>query len=294
MTSKVTGSRRHRTTSTPVCTAGLADARGRRDREREVAVDERLVVGRDDDAVAHPLRRSPGRRRGCPGRSACAVVDGRGAEPLGLEVRLALAGQRRRGVGVAQLARVERDRLQRAGADDAVQLELQRPAAEQRALAVEMAVALGEARAQELRRALVERAGVDVHVERVDLQPVADAERPRQRDVVAGDALAGELVEHPGLQRREVAGHRREVLRVERRHELVRGLLGVGDVAGEHALGRERGRVGEDEDRLRPDVVAVEGGVGRPGAAVGDEHELARVVALLDRRLADQVGHLAR
>ena len=36
----------------------------------------------------------------------------------------------------------------------------------------------------------------------------------------------------------------------------------------------------------------VEDRMGRSGAAVGDEHALARIVALLDRRLADQVGHL--
>ena len=44
--------------------------------------------------------------------------------------------------------------------------------------------------------------------------------------------------------------------------------------------------------RLGAQLARVDAGVHGPGAAVGEDHEVARVVALLHRHLADEVGHL--
>ena len=124
------------------------------------------------------------------------------------------------------------------------------------------------------------------------LPPVAHPDRSRQRDLAPWSALAVELLEHALLELREALADLGEVAVRERRVQPPRDLRGVLDVAREHPFGGEDRRVGRDEDRFRADVVTVEDRVRRAGAAVRDEDAVPRVMSLLDRRLADQVGHL--
>ena len=269
----------------------LAGAGHGAEADRQQVVDLRAEARRDDDAVSHALddRRAVDHVARVEG---CAVVDLRRDEPGRLEVGLARALVRAGGVRARVRVLGERDRVDPPRSDDAVELDLVAAAEQQRALAVHLAVALEEAIQHALARRGVERPGIDLDLDGVHLLAEAHAQRAGERDLRGRRALALELLHHARLERLEALRQRREALGRERGADDARDLGGVRDVARQHPLGAEDGGVGEHEDRLRADLVAVEDGVRRAGAAVGDEHALARVVALLDRRLADQVRHL--
>src|SRR5437879_1664345 len=87
------------------------------------------------------------------------------------------------------------DRLDGAGADHPVQLDLVAAAGEQRPRAVDLPVALDESPQHSGRGLRGEWAGVDVDLHGVDLLTEADAQGARERDLLPTGALALELPE---------------------------------------------------------------------------------------------------
>jgi len=105
------------------------------------------------------------------------------------------------------------------------------------------------------------------------------------------EALAREVVARALLQIVEIALHSLDV-----------DVVGVGDarlhvvepgVRHQRAQGAERAGERRNDDTLHAQVIGQAGAVKRPGAAKGDEGELARVDALVDGEQAHGLGHVA-
>ena len=68
---------------------------------------------------------------------------------------------------------------------------------------------------------------------------------------------------------------------------------GLLDIGGQRAIGRMRHAGGRDEDARNAEFAAIAGAMRRTGAAIGEQHEFARIVAAADRHFAQGVGHVA-
>ena len=133
----------------------------------------------------------------------------------------------------------------------------------------------------------VARRGIDAEL--VALAEVAAVDDALDEDAIGGNAvllelgagLALQVLEHP-LQRRPV----------ELRHALIgrRDVL-VDRVGREQPHRRGDARVGRHEHPGRPDLERDVRGEQRAGAALGDQCEVARVVALADGVLLDRLHH---
>ncbi len=224
----------------------------------------------------------------------CPVVDADRNEAAVLEVGTPLAEQRVPAAagGPALAPESRRGRAEREP-DDPVKLDLRLVRLEQRSRPVDLAVALDEALEHALDRGGREH-GPDRRRPRA-CGPAGESEHRRTargRSPAAGTPSPIELLDDCAAREREAPAERLEVVSVVRGDDTSRQLLRVLDVAGQDPDRREDGGLGGHENGPRADVASVEDGVGRAGAAVGDDRALTWVVAPLDRRRADQVGHL--
>ncbi len=136
--------------------------------------------------------------------------------------------------------------------------------------------------------------GADVDAQLVALALVARLGDVLEPDLVAVDAVALELRERLGLELRELLLERGTggAVGIQRRgHRVRRRDVLVDHVGREQAERRGDARVARHQHVLDADLGCDLGREERPAAALGDEHELARVEALAHRGLLDRVDH---
>ena len=171
------------------------------------------------------------------------------------------------------------DRAQR---DDLV-LRVERKGEELGVLVVELLGEPGEALALEL-------LGREAHGQLQPLAVVAQVDLVLHGLVLARDALGIELLPSAGLKVVEDTAHLGVRGLREAPHEAHGGL--VGHPRRGIAVGAEHAGRGRDDDRPRVHQLGKRVGVQRPGAAEGDQREVARIEALLHRDQPERTEHV--
>ena len=265
---------------------------GDRDEDRAAVVDRGAVAGRDQDGVAVALH-DRGPVELVAGLEPLAVVDGRADEAAAVEVRIAIAGQRVRGGGrrrgharqLAHRRRHRRGKPERRDLDAGVRIG--------GVLSVGLLVALVEDVDQPRHPGGVERDVVgQVQLDLVNLGAEAEQQAAPEGRVGGALALALELRLGGRAQVAVDLAHQRELVVRERGRHRPRAVERVDEVRGQHAQRAERRGVVQHVNALDAGLGRVADGVTRRRAAVREQREVARVMAALDRRAAQQVGHV--
>src|SRR5438445_5346771 len=129
------------------------------------------------------------------------------------------------------------------------------------------------------------------HLDLVDLALVAHVERELMVPPRPGDAVAVHLLARPFLQGLERGVHARRVERARLDIDLLIDVQDIGRGRAERAPGRGDFLL-RDDYFLHPELAGEHARVRRARAAERGENEVARIEALLDGRLWDDVGHL--
>src|SRR5205809_307963 len=252
-------------------------------RRREWMHDDGRVRDLDDRGAWHDVT----------GNEALAPEDGREIEVAQLRpVNGSRAGARRAGRSAIGLGRGDDARLgaHRGGAH-AIGHDLHARLAESRALAVNRLVPSMEVADELGERGFVEHPRRHRHLDLVDLALVADVGRAREPGLRGIDAVGAELRAPALLQLAKALHHARGI---ERARLDVHRFIYMEEVGrGRAERGPQRAEPAErDDDALSAQLARIHAGVHGTGATVGEDHAVARIVALLHRGLPDQVRHL--
>src|SRR2546427_2030503 len=257
-----------------------------------IRIDARALERMHDDGRIGYL--DDGRpRHDVTGNEALAPEDRREIEVAQLRpVDRSRAGARLAGRSAIGLGRGDDARLgAHRGSAHAIGHDLHARLAEPGALAVDGFVPSMEVADELGERTRVESAARHRHLDLVDLALVADVGRAREPGRGGIDAVGAELRSPALLQLAKAFHHAR---RIERARLDVHRLIYMEEVGGGRAERRpQRTEPAErHDDAPRAQLARGDAGVHGTGATVGEDHAVARIVALLHRGLPDQVRHL--